>query len=70
MSNGTPDLFEDKTGKPLGISATLAIAYTLLWTAAAIVYWIFSLRFPGWVLWSSLALLAVSLVVIVRGSRN
>jgi membrane protein YdbS with pleckstrin-like domain len=70
MSNGTPEPFEDKVGKPLGIPVTLAIAYTLLWTATAVVYWILSLSFPGWVLWSSLALLALSLVVIVRGPRN
>jgi membrane protein YdbS with pleckstrin-like domain len=70
MSNGTPEPFEDKVGKPLGIPVTLAIAYTLLWTATAVVYWILSLSFPGWVLWSSLALLALSLVVIFRGPRN
>ena len=70
MSNGTPGPFEDKSGKPLGVPTTLAIAYTLLWMAAAGVHWIVPLRFPGWVLWSSLALLAVSLVAIFRGSRN
>ena len=70
MSNGTPEPFEDKVGKPLGVPATLAIAYTLLWTAAAAVHWMVSLSFPGWVLWSSLAPLALSLAVIFRGSRN
>ena len=70
MSNGSPEPFEDKIGKPLAVPATLAIAYTVLWTAAAIVHWIVPLRFPGWVLWTSLALLAVSLAVIFKGFRN
>ncbi len=62
--------FEDKTAKPLGVPATLAIAYAVLWTTAAVVHWIVPLRFPGWVLWASLALLAVSLAVIFKGFRN
>ncbi len=70
MSNGTPEPFEDKIGKPLGVPATLAITYTLLWTAAAVVHWIVPLPFPGFVLWASLGLLAVSLAVIFRGFRN
>ena len=70
MSNGTPEPFEDKIGKPLGVPATLAITYTVLWTAAAVVHWIVPLRSPGWVLWPSLALLAVSLAVILRGFRS
>jgi len=69
MSNGTPEPFEDKIGKPLGVPTSLAIGYTLLWTAVAVVYWIVPLGFPGWVLWPSLALLAVSLAVILRGFR-
>ncbi len=70
MSNGTPEPFEDKTANPLGVPATLAIAYTVLWMAAAVVQWIVPLRVPGWVLWASLALLAVSLAVILKGFRN
>ena len=70
MSNGTPEPFEDKVGKPLGVPATLAIAYTVIWMVAAVVYWIVPMRFPGWVLWPSLALLAISLAVIFRGSRS
>ncbi len=70
MSNGTPEPFEDKIGKPLGVPATLAIAYTVLWTVGAVVHRIVPLRFPGWVLWSSLAPLAVSLAVIFKGCRN
>ena len=70
MSNGTPEPFEDKIAKPLGVSATLTIGYTVLWTVVAVVHWIVPLRFPGWVLWPSLALLAVSLAVMFRGFRN
>ncbi len=70
MSNGTPEPFEDKIGKPLGVPITLAIAYTVLWMAAAVVRWLVPLRLPGWVLWPSLALLAVSLAVIFKGFRN
>ena len=70
MSNGTPEPFEDKIGKPLGVPATLAIGYTVLWVVVAVVDWIVPLRFPGWVLWPSLALLAVSPAVIFRGSRD
>ena len=70
MSNGTPEPFEDKIGKPLGVPATLALGYIVLWAAVAVVYWIVPLSFPGWVLWPSLALLAVSLAVIFRGFRN
>ena len=70
MSNGSPEPFEEKIGKPLGVPATLAFAYTVLWTAVAVVYWIVPLRFPGWVLWPSLGLLAVSLAVIFQGFRQ
>ena len=70
MSNGTPEPFEDKIGKPLGVPATLAIGYTVVSGVVAVVYWIVPLHFPGWVLWPALALLAVSLAVIFRGSRN
>ena len=70
MSNGTPEPFEDKIEKPLGVPITLAIGYTVLWVAVAVVNWIVPLHFPGWVLWPSLALLAVSPAVIFRGSRD
>ncbi len=70
MSNGSPEPFEDKIGKPLPVPATLAIAYTVLWMVAAVVQWIVRLHVPGWVLWASLALLAVSLAVIFKGFRN
>ncbi len=70
MSNGTPEPFEDKIGKPLGVPTTLALGYIVLWAAVAVVYWIVPLSLPGWVLWPSLALLAVSLAGIFRGFRN
>ena len=71
MSNGVPEPFEDRIGKPLGVPATLAITYAALWTATALVHWIVPLRFPfgvRWALWTSLALLAVSLATILKGS--
>ena len=70
MSNGSPESFEDKIGKPLGVPATLAIAYTVLWTAAVVVDWFVPLSFPNWVLWPSLALLAISVTVILMGFRD
>ena len=70
MSNGTPEPFEEKIGKPLGVPTTLALGYIVLWAAVAVIHWIVPMRFPGWVLWPSLVLLAVSLAVIFRGFRN
>ena len=67
MSNGTPEPFEDKIGKPLGAPTKMAIAYTVLWTGAAVVHWIAPLGLADWLWWLSLALLAVSLAVIFKG---
>jgi hypothetical protein len=70
MSNGTPESFEDKATKPLGVPATLAIAYAVLWTVTAVIHLIVPLRFPfgvSWALWTSLALLVVSLATILKG---
>jgi hypothetical protein len=70
VSNGIPEPFEDKAGKPLGVPATLAIWYAVLWTVAALAHWIVPFRFPfgiGWARWISVALLALSLATILAG---
>ncbi len=69
MSNGVPEPFEDRTGRPLPLPVRFAIAYVVLWAGLQLADFLIDIPLfsgMGWAFYFSILLFVISVVVIVK----